>query len=578
MSSRKPKKRKVIRGGVGDDPAGRGGIADLLFQAREGMSPDRIRANTLASDTADLVDPTPENRAIETFQTVEDDLRQGMSQTKKDNVTRQSLQQMADSMIRVMDEANRPDLSPADRADSAAVVEAFRGAFQSLPDEQKAVLVSIADSLAGDLSLPSATMMAEPPRPRGAEMAQFFGAPQEIGEKTPTSLIADLKQRRGLAAARAMNMDARGDAATYRDATMIGGLPNTTTRPYYGTTRANNQRAIMATLIDEYGLDPMDVGDATLTDAAVPPFEPAPGVYTARDKFPAAERLSTYTGGDVADKLVKSNAINLGDIGRKSLLGKQGDVWNQYDAIVAREGDPRLAPVVGDLLGDDLIREPTDPWTKQSLADDIADRQMRTEDVRLQEYLWKQAFGEPMTGITGAMDDSGGLAFSSDPELSSRNAALFALDWAAPWHRGQVERVGPDGQIIPGKFTAEEVVDTILSQSGFMAEQPFLRAAARERLIPQVQEAMDVIGTGEGGPAYKRNAVGRAMLKAEGGVYPEPKPKPKPQIDKKAIEQLRQRLNKPMPGTNDLGFSEPMQMPAMAREMAPNRLLAALIG
>ena len=39
-------------------------------------------------------------------------------------------------------------------------------------------------------------------------------------------------------------------------------------------------------------------------------------------------------------------------------------------------------------------------------------------------------------------------------------------------------------------FTPDQVLDTIISQSGFLAEQPYLRAAARERLLPQIENAM----------------------------------------------------------------------------------------
>ena len=102
---RQPESPGTLRGGVGDNAAGRSAWADLV----------RANARGIAED--DILPPIPANRATETFQTVGDDLTRQMGQNVKDPSRRKSLQDLAESMLAVIDEARRP-LAP-DEADAS---------------------------------------------------------------------------------------------------------------------------------------------------------------------------------------------------------------------------------------------------------------------------------------------------------------------------------------------------------------------------------------------------------------------------------------------------------------------------
>lgn len=549
MSTRRPKNaRRPLRGGVGDSPGGQSAFADLLRQK-------------LAEDQTV---PTENNRSVETFQTVSEDLTKGMRANLRDNAKREDLRQMADSMVRLMDEINRPDVSPEDARDMAGAVEAYRTAFQRLAPEEKQILAGFANELMADPSLESTKLLANPGSPRGGEMAGFYGdqpAMPAAPEGATPSLIAALRK------ARAQEMDFRGDQAEYDART--GG----TAAPFGSTARGRSHQAILSSLIGEYGLNPAAVANATVADAAVAPFTPGPGVFLDRGQYPVDQRLSTYTGKDYAKGQRYGTAIDDTKVGREP-----GGLWNQLDYIEGRQaertlppGEPTLAPILGGLNDDPLVlRQPREEFPGQT--DQIAQRQMTPEIRQAQDTLWRHSFGD--TAFAGGASDLDSLRSLDGVRQGSADG--FPLDWLAPWARGTTEQMGPDGMVIQAPMTPEQVTDTILSQSGFLAEQPYLRAAARERLIPQVAEAMQ--GYSGPGRTFARNPDGRRLLEQQGAIFPEPKPEPpRPVMTEEQRQKLMERLRRAGPKKNDLGFADPMNIPRMAGETMPNRLLASLL-
>lgn len=540
MGTRRPKKAKrPLRGGVGDSLGGQSAFADLLRQK-------------LAEDETV---PTENNRAVETFQTVSEDLTQGMQANVKDNEKRVELRQMADSMVRLMDEINRPDVSPDDARDMAGAVEAYRTAFQRLGHEERQALVGFANELMADPNRPSTQLLANQGSPRGDEMYRFYGnqpAMPAAPEGAPPSLIDGLRR------ARAQQMDLRGDQGDYESRS------DGSTLPFDQTVRGQSNEAILRSLISDYGLDPSIVEGASVGDAAMPTPVPAPGVFLDRSEYPAAERLSSYTGKKYAGGARYASSLDKRKIGRE-----KGGLWGQIDAIREKQekGElPQGEPILGGLRDEPLSLSILD----QDRADKAAARQMTPMNERVLETLWRHSFGE-IVSAGGASDLDTLTSLDGVRKGSSKG---FPLDWVAPWASGTTEQIGPDGSVVRAPFTPEQVTDTILSQSGFLAEQPYLRSAARERLLPQIAEAMETARMEKGGTPgkeFNRSALGLKLLGPDAKNI-------KPVLDATQREKVKGGMRKAGPKKNDLGFSDQLIIPRMAGETMPNRLLAALLG
>jgi len=532
---------RPLRGGIGSDPAGRGSFADL------------VRANARGISEDDILPPIPENRAAETFQTVGEDLSRQMGLNARDPAKTQVLRDLADSMLQVIDEASRPQ-SPEDAANFQEVVAAYAQAYRNQSPQQRAVL----QELAGQ---------------RGSELDAFFNPLEQKSlpfmSPTPSSAQPGLKE------ARAAAIDRRADEDEFNAGNMAGSpLPLATARPYEASTRGRRQDLILGSLIDDYGLDPEDVMDASLADAALPEYRPGPGVYTSRDQFPPAEKLASYTGRQKAADLRYETAVDPRRIGEE-LLG-------QYHAIVNRGGDPRLAPVMQSLTDNDpdTLRVSDDP----NVSDALLSLQMRPQIQKVQEELFHRAFGYPTA--SDRMDTIGDMRQLDDLKQVESSLDLDAL---APWWRGSTQQaVG--GQVVDGPFTPDQLLDTIISQSGFLAEQPYLRAAARERLLPQIEYAMQSAAPMPGdayyranreyGARYQRNPEGMRLLEEAGAVQPvteRPAAATQGQSTAEILERMRRASQKLSAQDNDLGFTRPIIVPSMMRQTMPNRMLAALV-
>lgn len=531
-----------LRGGIGNQPAGRSSFADL------------VRANARAISEDDILPPIPANRATETFQTVGEDLTRQMGINARDPAKLAGLRELAGNMLRVIDEASRA-ASPEDAADLSEVVDAYAQAYRAQPPEQRAIL----QTLAGE---------------RGAELDQFFNPLEQ--KSLPFMRPAPSSSQAGLREARAAAIDRRGDEDEYLAGNFAGRpMPLASPIPYERSTRGRRQDMILGTLIDEYGLDPEDVIDATVSDAALKPFQPAPGVYMSREDFPAAQKLSSYAGNPKASALRYETEVDPKRVGE--------ELFGQYNAITSRGGDPQLAPILGGLSDSnpDMLRTSIDP----NQTDWLVGVQMTPQIDKVRQELFNRAFGYPTS--TDKMDSIRGM-----PQLDDLRQAeqTMDLDAIAPWWRGTTQQnVG--GQVVDAPFTAEQIVDTIISQSGFLAEQPYLRDAARARLLPQVEYAMQSAPSAPGedyyragremGARYQRNPEGMRLLEREGAVLPPARQRTPPATGGESAAQILERMRKasqrPAPGTNDMGFTNPIIMPRMMRETMPNRMLAALL-
>lgn len=539
---RPPDEPRALRGGVGDQPAGKGSFADL------------VRANARAIREDDILPPIPPNRAAETFQTVGDDLTKQMGLNPRDPAKVPVLRDLAASMLQVVDESKRA-LSPDDAANFDEVVGAYSQAYRSQPPEQRAVL----QQLAGE---------------RGQELDAFFNPveqkPLPFMKPTPSSAQPGLRE------ARAAAIDRRADEDEYNAGNFDGrALPLASAMPYDFSTRGRKQDLLLGSLIDDYGLDPEDVMDATLSDAALPQYRPDQGAYLSRDQFPTPEKLATYTGRQKAADLRYETEPDPRRIGEE-LLG-------QYHAIASRGGDPQLAPILGNLsdYNQDIMRVSPDP----NVSDPLVALQMKPQIEKVQQELYHRAFGYPTA--SDKMDTIRDMRQLDDLKQVEQQMDLDAI---APWWRGTTQQaVG--GQVVDAPFTPEQVLDTIISQSGFLAEQPYLRAAARERLLPQIEYAMQTApavpqenyyrANREMGTRYQRNPEGMRLLEEAGAVpppaYQRTPPATEGQNAAEILERMRRASQKLSPGTNDMGFTRPVVMPSMMRETMPNRMLAALL-
>jgi hypothetical protein len=532
---------RTLRGGLGDQPAGSGSFADL------------VRANARAISEDDILPPIPPNRAVETFQTVGEELTRQMGLNAKDPAKLQSLRDLTGSMLQVIDEAKR--VGPDEMENFAEVVGAYSQAYRNQPPDQRAVL----QQLAGE---------------RAAELDSFFNPLEQkpLPFMRPTPSTA----QEGLREARAAAIDRRADQDEYDGGNFSGQpMPLASAMPYEMSSRGRRQDLILGSLIDDYGLDPEDVMDATLSDADLPPYRPGPGVYQSRDQFPTAEKLATYTGRNKAADLRYEAEPDPRRIGEE-LMG-------QYHAVASRGGDPQLAPILGNLsdYNPDVLRISPDP----NVTDPLVALQMKPQIEKVQQELYHRAFGYPT-----ASDRMDSIRDMQQLDELKQVERAMDLDAIAPWWRGTTQQaVG--GRVVDAPFTPEQVLDTIISQSGFLAEQPYLRAAARERLLPQIEYAMQSApgappegyyrANREMGARYQRNPEGMRLLE-DAGATPPPAYERTPaatqgQNAAEILERMRRASQKLEPGTNDMGFTRPMVVPSMMRQTMPNRMLAALV-
>lgn len=518
---------------------------------------DLLRRNARALAEDDILPPIPPNRATETFQTVGEDLTRQMGQNPRDPAKTVNLRNLTESMLTVIDESRRV---PPDEAEAfAEVVNAYAQAYRNQTPEQRAVLQTLAGT-------------------RAAELDAFFNPVEQ--KPLPFMQPAPSDQTPGLRAARAAAIDRRADEDEFLAGNLQGmGMPLASPIPYERSTRGRRQDSILGALIDDYGLDPEDVMDATLADAALPVYERPPGVYTSRDQYPTPEKLATYMGRDKAADLRYESVPNPSRIGEELL--------SQHRAITRRGLEPRLGPFLGSVgkAPPDMLMASINP----NVADYPVAIQMRPQIEKVQQELYHRAFGYPT--VTDRMDSIADMRRLDDLRQVEQ---MMDLDAIAPWWRGTTQQLA-DGQIVDSRFTPEQVTDTIISQSGFLAEQPYLRKAARERLLPQVAYAMQNAqavppadhyrATKEFNARYRRNPEGIRLLEealgrpVERPVESPPRPAQVPPSTGAAeiLERMRRASRKLSPDSGDVGFARPAILPRLAGETMPNRMLAALL-
>jgi len=532
---------RVLRGGLGNQPAGSSSFADL------------VRANARAISEDDILPPIPPNRARETFQTVGEELTRQMGLNARDPAKVQTLRDLAGSMLQVIDEAKR--VGPEEMENFSEVMGAYSAAYRNQTPEQRAVL----QQFAGE---------------RAAELDAFYNPLEQ--KSLPFMQPAPSSAQEGLRESRAAAIDRRADQDEYDTGNFSGrAMPLASARPYEQTTRGRRQDLLLGSLIDDFGLDPEDVMDATLSDADLPAYRPGPGVYQSRDQFPTAEKLATYTGRNKSADLRYEAEPDPRRIGE--------EMMGQYHAIANRGGDPQLAPILGNLsdYSPDVLRLSPDP----NVSDPLVALQMKPQIEKVQQELYHRAFGYPT-----ASDRMDSISDMRQLDELKQVEQSMDLDAIAPWWRGTTQQaVG--GRVVDAPFTPDQVLDTIISQSGFLAEQPYLRAAARERLLPQIENAMQSApgvppegyyrANREMGARYQRNPEGMRMLE-EAGATPPPAYQRTPaatqgQSAAEILERMRRASQKLEPGTNDMGFTRPIVVPSMMRQTIPNRMLASLV-
>lgn len=543
-----------LAGGVSADPAGRGGFADQLFQAREASRPGGVATEY---DSMPELPPAPENRYIENFQTVGDDLRSSMGVNRDDNAKLPALRQMADSMTGVIDELAR-ETDPDMKSRMVQALKAYQEAFQAQTPDQRQFLIS----------------MVAPERQ--AEVAKVFGRDAIVDyeqggqinlpfmDRTPSNAIP------GLRAARATEMDFLGDEDRYN---ALPREPDDFYRPYGNTDRGQAQYRLLGSLLDE-GVDPNDISEAMLGDTAVDPFTPGPGMILNRDDAPDASRLSTYIGNTQAGSRAfrPEEKLNPTSIGRELL--------SQNDAIERRGGSPFFQNLIGDEVpSDDVIDQPRfGEMTGIEAADQFAKVQMKPELQTNQESLYQLAFGRSISS-----DNLDGTPRVLTEEDISRGAGEFDLDHFAPWASSKIQQTAPDGSVVMGDWTPEQVLSTVFNQNLFLAESPHLRDAAFQRMLPQVVSALEKrrMGGFEAQGQYERNATGKRLLQEEGADLTRPtpqRPMPTGPSPESIREQLERSLKKRNSQTKDMGFSDPYNVPKYMAGAMPNRLLSSLIG
>ncbi|MFO0452121.1 MAG: hypothetical protein ACK52I_26295, partial [Pseudomonadota bacterium] len=220
------KGNRRLRGGVGDDPAGRGGIADQLFAAREGISTrDQVRRAEAGMGEDDVLPPTPENRAIETFGTVRESLAQTLATNVNDNAKRKELEAAIDSMLQLIDEGDPARIAPDEVERYGQVVRAYQDAFAAqTPQQQQAIM----------------KLVAERGLNRLADFHTVFTGPFA---KAGADMVAKQTAQPGVRQARSTAMDMFGDEDEYLEMMRQSGVSSP--RPYFDTRRGRSQDAIL---------------------------------------------------------------------------------------------------------------------------------------------------------------------------------------------------------------------------------------------------------------------------------------------------------------------------------------------
>jgi hypothetical protein len=334
---------------------------------------------------------------------------------------------------------------------------------------------------------------------------------------------------------------------------------------------------ILGVLLDEYGVDPGVIESAMIGDAGLPPYNPGPGVNLSRDMAPARERLSSYVGPIANQGSMRyrggSEDVNDGWIARELL--------DQYEAglATARDQEIPFVPQIVDVESGGIDKPlPGMILTSNDLnkTDPIVARQMRPEIVKVREELHNRAFGLPNRAEGINRGDVGAWSMDDAKQIEKP----MDLDRLAPWIDGTTQQA-IDGRVVRAGFLAEQIVDTMLNQSGYAAEAPYVRQVARERLLPQVERAIQLRREQGIEPTkrYNRNAAGRQLLIEDGAVeVPPPAPKPAA-TGGMSINELKESLKRAAGAkANDMGFSEPMRMPRYMASAMPNRMLAGLLG
>lgn len=558
-SRKKPAKTAKLKGGVGEAPAGRGGFADQLFQAREQGKAGGGRGLS-EYDTLPDPDPNPQNRFIEDFQTVEDDLRKTMASNPDDPAKVATFQSLADAMTSMMDELPK-ETDPDMRTRMAEAANAYQNAWKSQTPQQKAHILSYVSPA------------------RQAEVSKFFDRDAIVDFEQGGQINLPFMERassegdQALRAGRATVMDMEEDQADYLDR---GGMEGRR-RPYMDTERGRSQRGILAGLISE-GVDPQELYDTRLGDAALMPYSPGEGVYLDRSQAPAGEKLSDFVGSDEAALWRPEERVDPGKVGEELL--------SQYNRILGQEMEPVLGPLDGSRV-----------WSPNQIqletpeqADITAALQMKPEGVQNREELYRRAFGD--TGLSALMDSSRGDLSAAQVQrmggLPNIDRLAGGLNGEPSWLDSLIQQVMADGSIGYGDWRPDQALNTIINQNQFMAESPHLRRAATEILLPQIRQALEAkIAARKAPPTtlYNRGPAGKRLLQQEGGdltrpVQPGPAaPRPSGPTSQQIQESIEKALrSRNLPGQDKLGFSNPMALPPyMAGEM-PNRLLAALIG
>ena len=549
------KGRNALKGGVGTAPAGRGGFADQLFQAREmGRTSAAATEYDSMPDVPQELDPTPDNRYIENFQTVGEDLRSSMAVNPADNAKRDLLRSMADSMTRMIDELAR-ETDPEMKTRMVQALKAYQDAYKSQSPDQQQALLAMVD-----------------PRRRD-EVAKVYGRDAIVDYEQGGQINLPFMDRTPsedsqiVRAARATVMDMAGDEDRY---SAIPRDPGSYVRPYYATERGSSQERLLGSLLDE-GVDPSDISSAMLGDAALTPYTPAPGVILDRDSAPASSMLSSLIGGNAATGFRPNEIPNQGAVGRELL--------SQYDAIVDRGGDPVMANPYGPpMVGDDVIQQPRyGGETGDAASDAMTSLQMKSEIQKKQEALFQRAFG--MKAMPGEMDLTPAVLSQEDV---ARIGQDFDLSYFAPWSESMIQQVAPDGSIVHADWRPDQILATIFNQTRFLAESPQLRDAAFQQLLPQVASALEKRKASgvTFNRRYDRNAAGKQLLQEEGGNLSKPAPRPVPTgpTPQQIKDALRKSLEKRNSQSGDMGFSNPHNVPRYMAGAMPNRLLSSLIG
>lgn len=489
--------------------------------------------------------PTRENRPVENFNTVADELAKTMSISPRDNKSPAVFSRLAESMRQIVRESLK-NPSPDDSFDLEMAAGAYQQAFQNLdPASQRAILAHVDNLFDSELKAAGDRLSPQDRKAFQIERDVVKGAFTSRSPVMDQPPATDPTMRQA------------------RDAVML----DTTG----GQGREVDAARDMLRRVMREGVPASELNQATVADAFVDPFNAEQrGIYDYRDNFPEDWRLSSLIDSENAKRLRPASGINEKNLAQE-MMGEYAAITNRQD-----RGIPTLPPVIGDVGGynPDVIRggsvvgEGYDAQLRERELDRMVARQMQPSDDSIREELFQRAFGMP-DRVMG--DDV-------DPSTFQRQTPLN-LDFVAPYHRGLVQDV-VDGQVITRPMTPEEVTKTMFSQNMFLAEAPELRAAAYQKLLPQVEEAMmasldtkpQYRAVREAGTVYPPGTANRRLLD---GLRTQPAPSSPPKVD---TEGMRERMQKAIralkPRESDTGFVQPM---GVNSDMMNNRLLSGLM-